>query len=982
MRNSGYLRHVVITLITALLPFSVSAETMGQFEQASIKAWRQFRQAQPFQMQIIGLTPQSDAIRTLIVTEPPPWLTWNNLSDILAPISRGCTTVEWPIMAGGSVTDVVCTLKDVQDAYFSERLAILQRKLYKTTQDAPIVALPVAPRKMMLHSLDLNYAATDLHRWLHASQTFRRNPLGQGMSFENLMAQGESGVFSNGQLVLWLLDRNRPIDKLAGQIRKFAVQADHVLGVVAGERTAAMVGRARQEPIAHMPPLRAETLLLLAGSTERNLAQSYERNDAIAGKGSDGIDRAPILLSPQLVDTEFGNLLNIADQLLKGWSMAGQVQYLHFKYPAPNAYPFGAMPASNVEKNRTSFLFNWNTDGAAYVQMIGNRLYIVPQRTGALPVIYGDIRDRPARMEKIAYDYFATSGDTTLARVQQYAFIYQAFRHLGITASAPAKARRFELFTSASTEVRKRAVMRLFDVSRTRETITALQRYWEVKVNLAAQEKSIAVPQGFLANRMDESLAILALLYGAQEKSQGELSQALAEILNVSALRRPLTEKEKAAANAAAGLIVDNLPPKFAKALLSDPHGLMQQTGLLPAMLEGANGWETLELREHTPDTWNHTAYVVRSRTIGMVASSTGGHNIDAPVTRFTEQAAIPKGTVSVARSAEGDWVVNYNPADGARLKEITRLVGTSKAKDKGAIEADVAKLLAQQSSVKPVSLESILAAKSPAAGFKPLGKTESAYEVRPLTAVERHQQIELESAGGGNSIVFEQLSSGGYALRRTGSPEVLEVSSITVATDALAEGLISLAGNTAPVSVLMKGIPDHKAEAMLAFVQSNLRRYNPNAMKHVLSSGDSIAPVTQRTRFMNARLSHNGMSVDHANVKMTTVTDGMYKGYTRVEVPVRVAAPQPLLLRIVFYIKNMGAAAKEVLVAKIGRILNTVGREVSPADVAVALREQLRGDFQELGIDAMIVGVGNKATERVHDVLIADVPKTGTAHS
>ena len=92
-----------------------------------------------------------------------------------------------------------------------------------------------------------------------------------------------------------------------------------------------IVGRQRQVPLDVLPPLRFETFALLADVDARELAQSYERTTPFAGKLRAGdyanADWAPIYLSDPLIDSEFGALLNITDQMLKSWSSAGDIDY-------------------------------------------------------------------------------------------------------------------------------------------------------------------------------------------------------------------------------------------------------------------------------------------------------------------------------------------------------------------------------------------------------------------------------------------------------------------------------------------------------------------------------------------------------------------------------------------------------------------------------------------------------------------------------
>ena len=75
-----------------------------------------------------------------------------------------------------------------------------------------------------------------------------------------------------------------------------------------------------------LPPLRVETILQLAAVGQDELSQSYERRNIISGRYDEKHDWAPIYLSAALLDTEYGSLLNITDQLLKSWSMGGQVR--------------------------------------------------------------------------------------------------------------------------------------------------------------------------------------------------------------------------------------------------------------------------------------------------------------------------------------------------------------------------------------------------------------------------------------------------------------------------------------------------------------------------------------------------------------------------------------------------------------------------------------------------------------------------------
>jgi hypothetical protein len=196
-----------------------------------------------------------------------------------------------------------------------------------------------------------------------------------------------------------------------------------------------------------LPPLRFETFSLLLREAKNELQQSYERTSLFAGRVRTGDQRrrdwAPIYLSDSLIDTEFGALLNITDQMLKGWSEAGRISYLYFTYPytpPDEAFVFGKRALSDIlikEKGASWVLFNWNTSGLTTINEHPDYALLAVHRTGSLPVTYGSEAAAGGGMktggelielEDQAFDYFSSVKDPNLARVVQYTLLYQVFR--------------------------------------------------------------------------------------------------------------------------------------------------------------------------------------------------------------------------------------------------------------------------------------------------------------------------------------------------------------------------------------------------------------------------------------------------------------------------------------------------------------------------------------------------------------------------
>ena len=193
----GILCSLSVATLLAFACHTAWALSFGTVAPASLQAWKAFRAAQPFQAQVIGVTGSpADAQRTLIISEPPPSLSWARIQQLLGASVAGCETRAWSIMSGGWVSDVVCTLKPVDAARGAELLAQLQVDVYGSAEGAPVVALPAPRRKMIAHSLDLRYSANDLHTWLvKANPMLRGSPLVPALPLKDLLNQDARGVF-------------------------------------------------------------------------------------------------------------------------------------------------------------------------------------------------------------------------------------------------------------------------------------------------------------------------------------------------------------------------------------------------------------------------------------------------------------------------------------------------------------------------------------------------------------------------------------------------------------------------------------------------------------------------------------------------------------------------------------------------------------------------------------------------------------------
>jgi len=428
-------------------------------------AWRTFRRDHPYPYQAFAGTRATGGKAVLVLSEPPPDVSRQQGEELVlgafadrAPVIQ---TKRWMIGSDGFVEDLVVSFDapelESDDLLSStdirDRLAMLQLAWYGTTCGGDVETIGSGAALAPAPAPNLQVSAREVRKWLEDPATSwasieTSTPARQ--SWQQLQETGPSGAFLSQDNTLVLLtfpksrlDSPEGIGGLKREFRRFAVSSDAILGAVTtvGGQFA-LLGRGRTRPFSQIAPLRFETFALLAGQRADELRQSYERTNPLAGRMPKAQrDWAPIYLSEPLIDTEFGALLNVTDQMLKAWSQHGDTHYLYFDYPIrPPTFPF-ERPLLNIVQEETGsdrVLFNWNTAGSAVVVNTPNFDVLVGRQLGALPVTYGSEIGQSGRMdlgklmhlEDKAYEYFPALGDPNLARVVQYTLIYQAFRNL------------------------------------------------------------------------------------------------------------------------------------------------------------------------------------------------------------------------------------------------------------------------------------------------------------------------------------------------------------------------------------------------------------------------------------------------------------------------------------------------------------------------------------------------------------------------
>lgn len=635
--------------------------------------WRGFRQTLPFHSQVIALSEATtDGSRTLIISEPPPHV---SLPDILTSVGADLLlnhqVKKQRIGYDGWVKDVAIAIKGDNDA-LQAMLSRLNQRLFFTSYKSYTLKLPV---KIRTEKLDLNLTVTpaELNQWIisEAEQFFPVEG-GPAETFQSLSRQQSSGVYVSHKrgLIGWWIPKKRNLYECRVPARQFALDADLIIGALANQAGVLVVGREREVPVDILPPLRFETLALLADVQEGQrggLAQSYQRNAAFAGRIGEGKDWAPILLSPQLRDTEYGSLLNITDQLLKGWSNGGATTYENFPYPSPGRYPFPKPLFTELAlgSGGESLTYNWNTKGVGFTVNFGPTTFLALNRSGSLPVSYipeGTSRTAAhvSAAEDTGYDYFSNVGDPNLARVVQYAATYQIFSAFDVARSnkqISADSYPDQLLETMTTELNN-SLKGASDgeLDKITEQLTppirltlddSIAKSWNKaqedinkEINQALLSKGYRPGTKEYTDNLDRVLALVKKDY--EEKVREQLTKSIKEQLTLAKLDQPAK---------------DDIGQTLRSEVLSRYAELKQMPQRYAA---------TIDQRAHG---WIHTPVVVISSNtdVGFV----GGHNLDARVSKIKVDERLAPGQVSI--DATGALVVS--PADVARARGLARTV-------------------------------------------------------------------------------------------------------------------------------------------------------------------------------------------------------------------------------------------------------------------------------------------------------------------
>lgn len=916
----------VLAIAFAVASISVAA-TFGQSGPAD---WREFRQCYPYHIQTIALSnPAGSGARTLIVSEPPPGASIASIAKA-DPLLARPVVVKHQVGTDGWVKDLVYEIPPVAPHQLAALIDRLSVELFATSYKSHALSIGGDSANRPV-KLDYQITASQLDEWASSrEEPFHAAGATTQQTIRHLIDAGRPGVFYSARpgMIAWVVPRRGDLSVFRRDARQFALDSDLIVGAIQGLTHFAIVARERQVPIDLLPPLRTETIFLLADVGEDDLAQSYDRFDFGAGKLADGRDWAPIYLSDALIDTEYGSLLNITDQLLKSWTNVGRVSYAGFSYPRPSRFPI-EQPLYDLLK-APRLTFNWNTKGAGYLMGAENAQVFALNRTGALPVSYlpegvpAKQGEETAKYEDLFYDFFAQVGDPNLARVVQYAALFQIFRHARITT-----------LSSGVPVSRPHPEM----VALVRTTQQALQNF------LKADDAGLQKLAGNAGYKLSEAgLKTMRL-------AQASVNEYRRRDPNLAVLSGTLANPRGGAARMDAERLGAQLRP--VGRLLLPPDDALRV-------------YQQEAARES--NRWIQTPSYVLS-TSWRPEEITGGHNLDARVTQFETRLDVPKGTVAIRANARGERVVTLNPADASRMGDAVRIAARE---DPAMVKGRVEQVLrTARAPVLPRDQALGLSRNLGAAthigadrGFVPMQLGRTGYRGGwSLSGTEAPAEYRSVAAGSSGHFFVDRNPDYTYRVTVPGSNGMYVARSYDSAVDLVAQSIRAREAGAGPVTLFFTDVD--KAEAGNFLRSVDVRSSAGARAKASAGFGRSRAGAIEDLRVALSR------KYDFRAAKITeSVTERLTGGGEQLrltlEVPALEAARRPLLVRIILFFADR---ISDTTRRSVETIVNRILRQRAPAvavsplsgdEILRAIKTDLRLLHPDVDVDIRIGDAGD----------------------
>lgn len=477
----------------AIFGFIASLSSVMAIEDSE-ELWAEYRKTAPFLSQDLIVVDTLEDKTVLLFTEPPASFARRHTKlgvEIFGPSLLKSEVKLHKVGFDGWSKDIIFVAKKLSVEQLDSVIRQIHMAAFGTDYKASYRRYTPKPwRKQLAHHVSkgvpsIQITQATLNDWLFENPIpFDSEKMSGAALMRQLLSEARGILYSSKPgLVLLVIDTRVPLNNAKAQLRAFTLDIDLLIGAAktivdgGGERLV-LIGRERELGLDQSPPLRLDVIYSLAASSTTDLAQSYERRMPFAGRiekrafeqsimsasvdqadrafktlfGLGGVDWAPILLSRELTHTQYGQLLNITDQMLKSWSLLGDIEYGNFPYEKPKDYPAqsGVMNwlGEQVGEPVRTLTFNWNTSGFGAWVRFGSADIFGFNRTGALPVSYlpdsgsdfakANVAKALRTAEENYWKFFSELANPELTLVSQYTGLHQIFQKAPIRATRTA----------------------------------------------------------------------------------------------------------------------------------------------------------------------------------------------------------------------------------------------------------------------------------------------------------------------------------------------------------------------------------------------------------------------------------------------------------------------------------------------------------------------------------------------------------------
>ena len=221
--------------------------------------------------QTIATATFPDSSRIILIAEPAPFFDPDSLESICSRFTHQTSRRNFKIGYDGYVTDIAVVLGNATTENLDNLVAKISRQLYLSDYKPNAINLLGGDKRHYFTSDNLDYQITlgEFDDWFFAAgEAFiDESDTANDLTVSDMFQQKRRGVFFSREpgLVAWSIRRDSDLSEQVGDIRRFALDADLILGALRDSATLVVIGREREASLETLPSLRVETVLLQQG---------------------------------------------------------------------------------------------------------------------------------------------------------------------------------------------------------------------------------------------------------------------------------------------------------------------------------------------------------------------------------------------------------------------------------------------------------------------------------------------------------------------------------------------------------------------------------------------------------------------------------------------------------------------------------------------------------------------------------------------